>query len=339
MKANAAFQQLVKGLQRVEGVRLSDIARPSDGDSFQNARNRLREEREAKDPSYLPPILRGGIDPVIGITDANVEEVTRGFADQHHNWTFRLTSGIEHMLPVRVRLAKTTHYFVTLFLPPLPASQTQTEHFPPAQNHPPQMFASLPAPIPHFLSNPPYLDPTLRPRDTQNYPAPPSLFYPYSGAGTPTLQAPTAGPSTSSRAYPSPDQQYQFPPPPPQYQYQYQYQQLPNFHSRPSSSGTTGGLPPISERPPTAGSSGSITHLFPSFPSTRQRSDTMDSLGSHISRLRADSGATFSLPAQPSSQRPQQLVASTSSSESAGSEVEKSPRKRRKMGINEVLQG
>lgn len=335
MKANAAFQQLIRGVQSIQGVRLSEIARPLEGDSFQNARNRLRTEREAKDPSYLPPILQGGIDPVSGITDANVEEVTRGFTDQHNRWTFRLASGTEHVLPVRVRLAKTTNYFVVLFLPALPAAQTQTEHFPPiAPGPPPQMFAP-PAPGPRFQTSPPYLDPSLRVRDTLTQSAPPLQFYPYQSVGPQLMQTPTAGPS--SRTYPPPDQMYPYHPPP--LQYQPQYQQIPPFQSpRPSSSGNTG-LPPIPERPPTAGSPGSTSHLFPVFPTTRPRSETMDSLGSHISRLRADSGATFPLPQlQSSPQRPLQTVARTSSSESVVSETGQSPKKRRKMGIDEVLQ-
>ncbi|GAB7352455.1 hypothetical protein MBLNU459_g2865t1 [Dothideomycetes sp. NU459] len=149
VKVNTAFQQLIGGTQDISGVRLSDIAKPAEGDSFQNARNRLREEREAKDPSYLPPILRGGVDPVSGITDANVDEVTRGFADQHYSWTFRLATGTEQILQIRVRLAKTSHYFVTLLLPPLPSAQTLTEQISPTVHGITTPAAAIPVPSTH----------------------------------------------------------------------------------------------------------------------------------------------------------------------------------------------
>ncbi|GAB7352454.1 hypothetical protein MBLNU459_g2865t2 [Dothideomycetes sp. NU459] len=196
VKVNTAFQQLIGGTQDISGVRLSDIAKPAEGDSFQNARNRLREEREAKDPSYLPPILRGGVDPVSGITDANVDEVTRGFADQHYSWTFRLATGTEQILQIRVRLAKTSHYFVTLLLPPLPSAQTLTEQISPTVHGiTTPAFAAPPLNLPHLQATTPYLGPSHRARSSISHSSPPSPFFPYQGVGhRPTAAIPV--PST-----------------------------------------------------------------------------------------------------------------------------------------------
>ncbi|KAI4742256.1 hypothetical protein E4T50_07307 [Aureobasidium sp. EXF-12298] len=136
-------------------MRLSDIAKPLDGDSFQNARNRLREEREIREPAYLPPILQPRLDPVsgIGTTDHDVEEVTRGFADHQFAWTFRLGGGVDQTLPVRMRLAKTSVYFVTLFLPPLPPQAAEQVMAP---RPPPLMFPARVAapPLAPFQGSP-----------------------------------------------------------------------------------------------------------------------------------------------------------------------------------------
>ncbi|KAI5197875.1 hypothetical protein E4T39_07040 [Aureobasidium subglaciale] len=170
LKANATFQRLFSWLQEIRGMRLSDIAKPTEGDSFQNARNQLREEREIREPAYLPPILQPRLDPVssIGITDHDVEEVTRGFTDHLFAWTFRLGGGIDQTLPVRMRLAKTSVYFVTLFLPPLPPQISEQVIAP---QPPPVMFPTrIIAPsTTSFQSSPrmpiQYLKPTRYPDD------------------------------------------------------------------------------------------------------------------------------------------------------------------------------
>ena len=172
LKANATFQRLFSWLQEIKGMRLSDIAKPLEGDSFQNARNRLREEREVREPAYLPPILQPRLNPVAGIgtTDHDVEEVTRGFADHQFAWTFRLGGGIDQTLPVRMRLAKTSVYFVTLFLPPLPPQVTEQVLTP---QPPPVMF-------PARNTAPPPAQSQESPRMVEQQPGisePPSTYY------------------------------------------------------------------------------------------------------------------------------------------------------------------
>lgn len=328
LKANTTFQRLFSWLKEIRGMRLSDIAKPLDGDSFQNARNRLREEREIREPAYLPPILQPRLDPVAGIgtTDHDVEEVTRGFADHQFAWTFRLGGGIDQTLPIRMRLAKTSVYFVTLFLPPLPpqaAEQMQTPQPPPVM-FPARAAAPAQTPFhgsPHMIEQQPGIS------------EPPPTYYSF----------PTAGPIPhhypGGRAYSFGEQQ-------PSYaqgmhhQPQYTLQQPQQMLPPPSN------VQPGTERPGTAGSGSSSSNTMsqPSFlpplhtQPSRPRSDTMDSLGRHVqTRLRADSGATVpvfqSSPVQQRAPHEQR-----SSSEGVEGDASGSPRKRRRLGINDVLQ-
>ncbi|KAF1349124.1 hypothetical protein BDV97DRAFT_370326 [Delphinella strobiligena] len=335
MKANAAFQTLM-GIREIRGVRLTDIATPLEGDSFQNTRNHLRAEREAKEPSYLPPILQPGLDPVSRVTDQNVEEITRGFDDQHYTWTFRLEGG-ERNLPVRLRLAKTSLYFVTLFLPPLPEAQTEqaTIHNP----APPPVLYQIPVP-PQFLASPPHFtDPHLPGHEHAVQSAPPSPFY-HSQSIFPGANPPPLGPPSqfSSGTYPHHDFRARYNPTAPPSQ---AYYQQPAFHTYPPH------MPPpsfqtIQERQASAstipGPSSFITPSTynPTFSSTRPRSETMESLGRHIqTRLRADSGVIPSV-IHSSPPQPEAEFSRVSSDDSAGSAAAQgqSPRKRRRTGMN-----
>ncbi|TIA38942.1 hypothetical protein D6C78_03643 [Aureobasidium pullulans] len=334
LKANATFQRLFSWLQEIRGMRLSDIAKPLDGDSFQNARNRLREEREVREPAYLPPILQPRLDPVAGIgtTDHDVEEVTRGFADHQFAWTFRLGGGIDQTLPVRMRLAKTSVYFVTLFLPPLPPQGTEQI---PTPQPPPVMFPArntAPPPAPFQGS----------PRMMEQQPGisePPSTYYAF----------PTADPVPQHYSHPrryslseqqaayAQSMQYQS-------QHTFQQQQQPPPHQPQQMLPP----PPLSQtsdqRPGTAGSgSSSIQPSFlppPIHPrQNRPRSDTMDSLGRHIqTRLRADSGATVPVFQSSPVQQRHHIERASSEEDAEAAEGSGSPRKRRRLDINEMLQ-
>jgi hypothetical protein len=328
LKANTTFQRLFSWLQEIKGMRLSDIAKPLEGDSFQNARNRLREEREVREPSYLPPILQPRLDPVsgIGTTDHDVEEVTRGFADHSFAWTFRLGGGVDQTLPVRMRLAKTSVYFVTLFLPPLP----------------PQVVEQAVAPRP-----PPFMFPA------RVIAAPPLAPF----QGSPRMMEQQQGISETSPTY------YSFPAADPgsqnytlhpryqfgehSYTHSTHYQPAPHQHQQQPSQQMLPPPPAHSEQHPGTVVPSSSSHmaqpsfLQPPIPAhrSRPRSDTMESLGRHIqTRLRADSGAT--VPVFQSSPIQQRHPVERASSEDIfePGEGSGSPRKRRRLGINEMLQ-
>lgn len=346
MKTNIAFQQLFAEIKDFDGIHISEIASPLKGDSFQDTRNRLREEREAKDPSYLPPILQPSLNPVSGITDNDVESVSRGFDDQRFVWSFRFAGGVEQTLSVRLRLAKTSMYFVILFLPPPPQPQVEQVPLPPPRP-PPGAYAMPSAPIPTspFQSSPSQMgEPSFHGREGGPRSSPRLHMYPpQAGYAGPFAQPGDPSPVFSPRTYsPLESQQPRYVYPPGQMQYQQPpyitYQPLPPGPSRQS----------ILEQPQTARSTsasasvGSVHSPFvSSFPVTRPRSDTMDSLGRHIqTRFRADSGVTQSSVVQASPQRPTRRISRTSSDDSPGPAAaaqRQSPRKRRRMNLDNVL--
>ncbi|KEQ72449.1 hypothetical protein M436DRAFT_48601 [Aureobasidium namibiae CBS 147.97] len=330
LKANTTFQRLFSWLQEIKGMRLSDIAKPLDGDSFQNARNRLREEREVREPAYLPPILQPRLDPVsgIGTTDHDVEEVTRGFADHQFAWTFRLGGGVDQTLPVRMRLAKTSVYFVTLFLPPLPPQVVE------------QVISSRPPSLmfPARVAAPPLAPFQGSPRMMDQQPG-------ISEASQTYHSFPTADPGSQNYTL---HPRYQFGEH--SYAHSTHYQPTYQQHQQPQQPPSQQMLPPPpthpDQLPGTVGSSSSSHITQPSFLQppvpphrSRPRSDTMESLGRHIqTRLRADSGAT--VPVFHSSP-----IRQSHPTEGAGSEDDfetgegsGSPRKRRRLDINEMLQ-
>ena len=204
VKANSAFQNLFAGVQDIRGRRLGDIARPTDADSFQAVRNMLREEREEKEPHYLPPILQHGHDPLNGTTERDLDDVTRGFEDRRYMWTYTLHGGLEQTLSTRVRLAKSSAYFVTLALPSLPIAQVFAV---PGQGPP---STTLPSPISltgPIQAMPPPLDPLLISRGPPAQSAPPSPFYSYHNQRPFSQSSATSAASSSSRTYPPPPAQ------------------------------------------------------------------------------------------------------------------------------------
>ncbi|KAG9993811.1 hypothetical protein KCU78_g18717, partial [Aureobasidium melanogenum] len=231
-----------------------------------------------------------------------------------------------------MRLAKTSVYFVTLFLPPLPPQVAEQVMVP---QPPPVMFptrVAAPPPAP-FHGSPVMME------QQPGISEPPSTYYMFS-TGDPGSQNYTLNPryTFGEQSY-THSTHYQ-----PSYHHQQQQQ---HQHSAQQM------LPPppalsqsSDQRPGTAGSSSSSHMSQPSFlqPSmhghrSRPRSDTMDSLGRHIqTRLRADSGATVPVfQSSPVQQRhATERVGSEDDFETG--EGSGSPRKRRRLDINEMLQ-
>jgi len=120
LKTNSTFQQLFTGIQDLRGRRLNEIARPIEIDGFTAMRNQLREEREARDPAYLPPIFPGEHDPLAAVNENDIDAVAQGFQDRQYLVTYSWPGGSEQTLATRVRLARTSIYFVVISLPPIP---------------------------------------------------------------------------------------------------------------------------------------------------------------------------------------------------------------------------
>ena len=119
IRANHAFQQAISGGWDVARRRLEDIAVSADNNNFQSIRNQLREEREARDPSYMPPILHHSQDPLQGVSDGDIDQLAQGFTDRTYIWAPNQPIAPRERFTVRVRLAKANTYFVVVTLPPL----------------------------------------------------------------------------------------------------------------------------------------------------------------------------------------------------------------------------
>lgn len=202
LKANRPFGQIMAGLDNIRGRQLADIAAPADNEAFQTIRNRLRAEREASEPAYMPPILHSGEGPVQGVSEADADQITQAFGDQTYVWTQVSPAVPRQTFPARVRLAKAAGiYFIVVTLPSFHPVERPPSQGPTA----PSPFAVAPAPMP----TPMYLPP----RQTLVQSAPPmnpALFF---GGGPPPLHPSQLA---ASQSYPRPQplmpyQQLQYP--------------------------------------------------------------------------------------------------------------------------------
>jgi len=326
IRANQSFRQIMADDRDLTRSRLHEIAAPADAESFMSIRSRLRGEREAREPSFLPPIVSSGEDPLAGVADRDVENFTRGFSDQTYTWV-QLKPGSRgaQTFPARVRLAKAATYFAVITLP----SFRPMEPAPP----PPQAQQQVP---PQYSFGPP-LPPSEEAmrehhRQTLTHSAPPSFYYPIEMAHPQPRYLHRRAPSFS-RTYPPPQIHY-----PPTFQ-QPPSQQQPQ-HFLPSQPILASSLEP--RRPPTDPST-----ITSPYVSTTTMPAPLPSMA-HNPQPPSQSASSALVPTLgPSSMPPIHESPSTAiagvqrSSESDEDSEEKrlrSPRKRRRMGIDEVLQ-
>lgn len=338
LKVNSAFQTLI-GHREMRNTPLMEIARPSDNNGLQVARNVLRAEREAKEPAYLPPIFRPGLDPASGITENDIEEVTRRFDDHRFKWIFLLAGGIERSLDIRLRLGKTSHYFVVLFLPPL--QQSQEEH----------LLAGNPPPRPpwvHRSSTGAATDHASRhePRPLLNYQsqhiqAEPVLASHWASESHAVLGERHQYRVSPPRAQPLQQQAYhtiQPPPHPRRHPTQY-YPPVTSSAFAGASFATSPSYPQSSFDRPRSDTMDSLNAATRS----RPRSEALESLGSHIqTRLQANNDVTTTLTAagisaSSSSQDIPRQSRSSSESRGSGRGEGRRSRKRTRMDLGQRL--
>jgi hypothetical protein len=322
IRANQSFRQIMADDHDLTRSRLHEIAAPADPESFMSIRSRLRGEREAREPSFLPPIVSSGEDPLAGVLDSDVENLTRGFSDQTYTWV-QLKPGLRNpqTFPARVRLAKGATYFVVITLPSFrpmePAPQAQHQASSPYGFGPPLPFSEEAMREHH--------------RRTLTHSAPPSYNYPIEMAHPQPRYLHRRAPSFS-RTYASPQIQYQpsYQQPPPQPQPQ---------HFLPSQPILGSSLEPrrLPTDPSTMTSpyiSSSTTTTMPA-PARDAQLSSMSAPSPLVSAL-----GPSSMP--PIHETPSSAIAgvqrSSESDEDSESKRLRSPRKRRRMGIDEVLQ-
>ena len=293
LRANQAFLQVVSSGQDVLGRNLSSAVAPADTESFPSIRNRLRGEREAREPAYMPPILQAGGDPLQGVSEMDVDRLTQSFADHTYTWTRSQPNSARDTFPARVRLAKAAVYFVVVTLPtfrPVPLYQS-------------------PVPAAPFAAPPsfPMTEGYIPQREGATQSAPPTFYQPYpSAGGLPPLERPLE----QSRTYPSYPLQQAYPP----------YQQP---------------RPPTTPRLPVAEPPTETTPFTP--PAVPREVMRPPGLPMQLPPLIATSAG----PSGPSGLRPTEAQAQqVSSSEEEGDDGQRlrSPKKRRRVGIDDVLQ-
>ena len=189
LRTNRSFQQIMSGGQEVSGRNLHELATPADNESFQAIRNRLRAERDGREPAYMPPILHANQDPLRGVHDADIDRLTFGVADHTYTWT-RSRSGTDaERFPARVRLAKAATYFVVVTLPSFrPVASQISTPMSPAGFAVPQ-----PAPFTEIQSTR---------RLTEQQSVPPSGYYGLPSTGGPSSFQPFPSPRTYPPAQP-----------------------------------------------------------------------------------------------------------------------------------------
>ncbi|KAF2721572.1 hypothetical protein K431DRAFT_303329 [Polychaeton citri CBS 116435] len=117
LRANRPFQQIMLGGRAARGRKLDDFTASTGGEGFLELRNQLREERERREPAYLPPIMEAGQDPLQDVADNEVDRFTQDFTDRTYHWTQTQIGLAAQTFPARVRLAKAATYFVVVTLP------------------------------------------------------------------------------------------------------------------------------------------------------------------------------------------------------------------------------
>lgn len=307
LRANRPFEQIMTAGQDVRGRHIAEIAAPADNEGFQAIRNRLRAERESREPAYMPPIMHFGQDPVQGISEAEADRFTDGFSDRTYTWTRSQPAAAAEHFPARVRLAKASAYFVVVTLP----------SFRPVDSAPLQPAApNYAAP---FTLGPPLQAPErfVATRQTAPQSAPPPAYFPFPGppAAMPPQPLPGAGQLTTSRTYPPPHPTMPF-----QQQQQYPFYQP----SAPIPSRLPIAEPPVE------------TMAFTPRSTPREAAPAPGTGELHLpplvgSQAAGPSGASVG-------QTATQEASSDDDEEAEGERRLRSPKKRRRMGIDDVLQ-
>ncbi|KAK5115652.1 hypothetical protein LTR85_009823 [Meristemomyces frigidus] len=309
LRANRPFEQIMTAGQDVRGRHISDIAVPADNEGFQAIRNRLRAERESREPAYMPPIMHFGHDPVQGIAETEVDRFTDSFSDHTYTWTRTQPGPAAERFPARVRLAKASAYFVVVTLP----------SFRPVD--PPPLQPLAPTHMGSFMPGPPLHAPERFFSSPHSAPqsAPPTAYYPFPGATGPMPTQPPSGTSQlpTSRTYP-----------PPQPGMPFQQQQQQQYASYQPAAMLTPRL--SAAEPPVE------TMAFTPRPAPREMAPPPGTAELQLPPLMGSHAAGPS--GAPSGEAARQQVSSDDEEDGDGGGRVRSPKKRRRMGIDDVLQ-
>ncbi|CAK7237380.1 hypothetical protein SBRCBS47491_009956 [Sporothrix bragantina] len=251
-KASNTFLDAI-GRHSIKGLNLLDLISPMERERVVSLQRQMLDERDRKDPQYLPPIFaKRDEERVIQSLGLSADDLSRYAMDWHEYLTFNSIDGQQRTFPVRLGLAKQDSiYFIVLGLhvamrpfghmaaAPSPHSRDMSYAYQPMQQHAPsqhQMY-SQPTPVsaPYDAGRP------RMPSDSGILPHRPTA----SGGPSPMLSG--VSPSISSAYGPSPGRS-EYSTGPPSYQTprsELTSGPLPNRQPQQTPSGSSYQLPPI----------------------------------------------------------------------------------------------
>ncbi|KAH0556392.1 hypothetical protein GP486_005685 [Trichoglossum hirsutum] len=120
-KASSNFIDAVSpGVRELVGKNLFDMIGTADREKLYRLKRQLQEERDSREPAYLPPIYgESEIQAIQGVHESEIASVTSGSHDRTEDLTFRLPDGRHNRIQVQLKLAKTSVFFAVLVLPTL----------------------------------------------------------------------------------------------------------------------------------------------------------------------------------------------------------------------------
>ncbi|OJD38699.1 c6 zinc finger domain containing protein [Diplodia corticola] len=153
IKTNQAFN-LLFNRSDFYGRDLSELVESHHAETVYRLRSELREERDQREPSYMPPIFGPREQEAVqNVEEEDLERISLGYTDRRFTWRFSSIFGQPQEVRVRVRLAKTSIFFVSLTLPSFDRAQFSQ---PTSEQQQPQRYPHVFAtPVPPHRSSRP----------------------------------------------------------------------------------------------------------------------------------------------------------------------------------------
>lgn len=114
IRTNQAINNTLGNGNDICGRNLDNFIAMNDKNNLRALKNKLKEEKEFREPSYLPPL--GSSKDVPLVDNADISRLTQGYQDRAEFLTFQFPNGQIMTLAVNVRLARTSCFFIILML-------------------------------------------------------------------------------------------------------------------------------------------------------------------------------------------------------------------------------
>jgi len=114
VRTNQAINNMLGNGNDICGRNLDNFIAINDKNNLWALKSKLKEEKEFREPSYLPPL--GSTNDVPLVDNADIGRLTQGYQDRAEFLTFHFPNGQIMTLAVNVRLARTSCFFIILML-------------------------------------------------------------------------------------------------------------------------------------------------------------------------------------------------------------------------------